>query len=89
LLLRVPDVPVTVTVDMPVAAEPDTVRVKLLLDVAGFVPNVAVTPLGTPDALKVTPLLNPFAGLIATVVEPNEPCMIVKVVGEVDKVKLG
>jgi hypothetical protein len=89
LLVRVPDVPVTVAVNVPVAAELDAVRVRPLLDVAGFVPNVAVTPLGTPDALKVTLLLNPFAGLIVMVVEPNDPCRIVKVVGAADSVKLG
>ena len=86
MLLKVPDVPVTVTANVPVAAEPDAVRVMLLLDVAGFVPNVAVTPLGTPDAPKVTLLVNPFAGLIVTVVEPNEPCRIVTVVGDADSV---
>jgi len=89
LLLRLPDVPVTVTVKVPVVAEPDAVRVRLLLDVAGFVPSVAVTPLGTPEALKVTLPLNPLAGLIAMVVEPNDPCRIVTVVGEADRVKSG
>ena len=89
MLLRAPDVPVTVTVNVPIAAEPDAVRVRLLLAVAGFVPNVAVTPLGTPEALKVTLLLNPFAGLIVMVVEPNDPCRTGKVAGEADKVKLG
>ena len=89
MLVRLPDVPVTVTVNVPVAAELDAVRVRLLVDVAGFVPNVAVTPLGTPDAAKVTLLLNPFAGLIVMVVEPNDPCRIVKVVGAADSVKLG
>ena len=78
-----------VTVNVPVVAEPDAVRVNILLDVAGFVPNVAVTPLGIPDAAKVTLLLNPFAGLIVMVVEPNDPCRIVKVAGAANSVKLG
>ena len=89
MLLRAPDVPMTVTVNVPIAAEPDAVRVRLLLAVAGFVANVAVTPLGTPEALKVTLLLNPFAGLIVMVVEPNDPCRTIKVAGEADKVKPG
>ena len=89
LVLTVPDVPVTVTVNVPIVAEPDAVRVKLLLDVAGLVPNVAVTPLGIPDTAKVTLLLNPFAGWIVMVVEPNDPSRMVKVVGAADSVKLG
>jgi len=72
---------------VPVVAEPDAVRVKLLLDVAGLVPNVAVTPLGIPDTAKVTLLLNPFAGWIVMVVEPNDPSRMVKVVGAADSVK--
>lgn len=79
----------TVTGNVPIAAEPDAVRVRLLLAVAGSVPNAAVTPPGTPEALKVTLLLNPFAGLIVMVVEPDDPCRTVKVAGEADRVKLG
>ena len=89
LLLRLPDVPVMVTVNVPVAAEPDAVRVRLLLDVVGLVPNAGVTPLGSPEALSVTLPVNPFAGLMVRVVEPNDPCSTVKVVGEADNVKLG
>jgi hypothetical protein len=80
---------VTVTVNVPVVAELEAVRVKLLLDVAGFVPNDGVTPLGSPDALNVTPPLNPFTELMPMVVEPNDPCRIVKVAGEAESVKLG
>ena len=62
-----------VTVKAPVAAVPLADRVKTLLAVAGFVPNVALTPLGKPDADKVTLPLNPFTGLMETVVEPELP----------------
>jgi hypothetical protein len=89
LLLRLPDVPVMATVNVPVAAEPDAVRVRLLLDVVGLVPNAGVTPLGSPEALSVTLPVNPFTGLMVMVVEPNDPCSTVKVVGEADNVKLG
>lgn len=81
--------PVTVTVNLPVVAELDAVRVKLLLDVAGFVPNDGVTPLGSPEALKVTLPLNPFTGFTVMVVEPNDPCRMVKVAGDAESVKLG
>jgi len=78
-----------VTVNVPVAAEPDAVRARLLLDVVGLVPNAGVTPLGSPEALRVTLSVNPFAGLMVMVVEPSDPCSTVKVVGEADNVKLG
>jgi len=53
---------------MPVAD-----RVKRLVDVARFVPKMAPTPLGKPDAVKITVLLNPFRGLTVMVVEPAAP----------------
>ena len=41
-------------VDFPVAAESLTVSVKMLVVVAGSVLKDAVTPLGTPVAVRVT-----------------------------------
>ena len=70
LLLRLPAVPVTVKVNVPSAAVLVADRVKKLVVVAGFVPKLALTPLGKPDAAKFTLLLNPFRGLIVIVVEP-------------------
>ena len=46
--------PVIVIVDFPMAAEPLTVSVNVLVEVAGLGLNDAVTPLGTPLALRVT-----------------------------------
>lgn len=60
LALSVPEVPVMVTVAVPVVAELLAVRVSRLVPVVGFVPNVAVTPLGRPDADSVTLPVNPF-----------------------------
>ena len=62
LLVKLPDVPVTVTVKVPIVALPLADRVKTLVVVAGFVPKVALTPLGRPDSVKVTLPLNPFRG---------------------------
>ena len=70
LLLRLPAVPVTVNVNVPSAAVLVADRVKRLVVVAGFVPKLALTPLGKPDVAKFTLLLNPFRGLIVIVVEP-------------------
>ena len=60
--------PVNVNVPSAVVLVAD--RVKRLVVVAGFVPKVALTPLGKPEAAKFTLLLNPFRGLIVIVVEP-------------------
>ncbi len=46
--------PVIVIVDFPMAAEPLTVSVNVLVEVAGLGLKDAVTPLGTPLALRVT-----------------------------------
>jgi hypothetical protein len=58
--VKVPEVPVTVTVAEPVGAELLVVRVSTLAPVVGLVPNAAVTPVGRPDAARVTLPLNPF-----------------------------
>jgi len=71
--VKLPDVPVTVTVAAPVVAVPFAVSVKMLEEVAGFVPNVAVTPFGTPVADKVTLLVKPFDGVMAMVLVPALP----------------
>lgn len=54
LLERLPDVPPMVIVDAPVGVEPLVFRVNLLVEVAGLVLKVAVTPLGKPQTLRVT-----------------------------------
>lgn len=57
-----PEVPVMVTVYVPTAAELAAVKVKLLLPVVGLVPKDAVTPAGSPDAVRVTCPVNPYCG---------------------------
>lgn len=54
LWVRLPYVPSIVMVDFPAAAESLTASVNTLVEVAGLVPNDAVTPLGSPLALRVT-----------------------------------
>ena len=71
--LRLPDVPVIVTVAVPVVAVRLAVRVSLLVPVAGLGLNAAVTPVGNPDAANVTLPLNPPNGVIVTVLEPLAP----------------
>lgn len=74
---------------MPVVAVPVAERVKMLLAVAGFVPNVALTPFGPPDAVKLTLPLKPLRGLIEMLVEPEAPCRIVTLAGEAERRKPG
>jgi len=57
--VKLPEVPVTVTVDVPTVAELLAVSVNTLLPVVGFVPHDAVTPLGKPAATRLTLPVNP------------------------------
>jgi len=72
----VPEVPVIVTVDIPVAAVLLAVSVKVLIalvGVVGFVLNDAVTPFGRPDTAKVTFPAKAFWGATVMVLEPLDP----------------
>src|SRR5579859_1489616 len=70
-----PEVPVMVTVDVPVVAELFIANVTTLLPVVGFVPNVAVTPLGRPEADKVTLPVKPPTSVTVIVSVTLEPCV--------------
>ena len=70
---RIPDVPVTVTGKVPVAAPEDVVSVNRVAAVAGFGLNEAATPLGKPDAVNVTLPLKPFCGVTVMVLETAFP----------------
>ena len=67
--VRLPEVPVMVTVTgPPVVAVLDAVSVRMLDPVeVGLGLKPAVTPLGNPEALNVTPPVNPFAGVTVMV----------------------
>src|ERR1700722_302601 len=86
--VKLPEVPVMVTVDVPVVAVALAVRVSTLVPVVGLVPNVAVTPLGNPDAASVTLPVNPFTSVTEMVLVPLLPCVTVKLLGEAESVKL-
>lgn len=78
-----------VTVDVPSASEGLTVRVKVLVVVAGLGAKPTVTPLGRPDALKLTLPLNPFTRLIMIVLAPLLPCTILNEAGLALRLKSG
>jgi len=71
--VKLPDVPVMVTVAVPVVAVLFAVRVSVLVEVVGFVLKVAVTPLGKPDAARVTLPENPPRSVIVIVLVPPLP----------------
>ena len=68
-----PEVPVMVIVALPGVAELLAVNVSTLLPVVGLVEKAAVTPLGRPDAARVTLPVNPFWPVTARVDLPDAP----------------
>ena len=88
LALRLPEVPLMVTVEVPAAAELLAVSVSTLDALAGFVPNDAVTPLGRPEAARVTLPLKPPAAVTVIVSVPPLASAIAKFEAEGESVKL-
>jgi hypothetical protein len=82
---KLPEVPVMVTVAVPVVAVALAVNVTVLVVVAGLALNDAVTPLGRPDADKVTLPLKPFCGVTVIVLVPAVPWVIVKLLGDAER----
>ena len=87
--VSVPEVPMIVTVVVPVAAVVDAVSVRRLLPPAGFGTNAAVTPLGRPDVVNVTLLANPPTAVTLMVEVPLPPWATDTVDGADAMVKLG
>jgi len=85
--LKLPEVPVIVTVDVPVAAVALAVSVKELVVVAEAGLKEAVTPLGRPDADKLTLPAKPFWGATVMVLEPLNPSATVRLLGDAERLK--
>ena len=83
---KLPDVPVMATVTVLVVAVLLAVSVKVLVAVVGFGLKEAVTPLGKPDADKLTLPLKPFCGVTVIVLVPLAPCVTVKLPGDAERV---
>ena len=86
VLVRVPEVPVMVTGTVPVLAVLLAASVRVLEVVAGFGPKDAVTPVGSPDADRLTLPLKPYWGVTLIVLVPLAPCTIVNAVGAAERV---
>ena len=88
-LVRLPDVPVIVMVDVPRAAALLAVNVNVLVSVVGFGLNAAVTPVGKFEADKVTLPLNPFHAVTTTAVLAVDPCVTLTPLADADSVNVG
>ena len=86
VFVKLPDLPVMVSVTVPVAAVLLAVSVNVLVLAVLLGLKDAVTPLGRPDSDKLTLLLKPFRGLTVMVLAPLAPCAIVKLVGDAERV---
>lgn len=73
VLVRLPEVPVIVSVDVAAAAEPAAVTVSVLLVMALAGLKDAVTPAGNPDTARFTAPLKPCCALTVTVLTPLAP----------------
>ena len=87
VLATLPAMPVSVTVNVPkvAVALALSVKVLVLLVLPGL--KEAVTPLGRPEADKLTLPLKPFCGVMVTVLVQLAPCIIVRLLGDEDSVK--
>lgn len=89
VLVKVPDVPVMVTLATPMAAVLLAVNVNVLVLVVLVGLKEAVTPLGSPDVDKLTLLLKPFRGVTVMVFVPLPACVMVMLLGDVEMKKPG
>ncbi len=87
VLVKPPDIPVMVTEAVPVAAVLLAVSVNVLVLVVLLGLNDAVTPLGRPDADKLTLPLKPFCGVTVMVLTPLAPCVMLRLLGDAERVK--
>jgi hypothetical protein len=88
-LVKLPEEPVTVTVNVPMAAVLLEVSVSALVLEVLLGLNEAVTPLGRPDADKLTMPLKPFWGVIVIVLVTVAPWRMVRIPGEAKNEKFG
>jgi len=87
--LRLPDVPVTLTVAGPAVARPATANVRNEVPAEGPGLKVPVTPVGRPETASVTAPENPYCGTVVTRAYPDAPCGTLSFAGEALSVNVG
>jgi hypothetical protein len=87
--VSVPEAPVIVSVTVPVAAVLAAVSVNVLAEVALVGLKLAVTPDGSPLTDRLTDPLKPFTGFTVIVLVPMFPCVMLRELGDADRVKSG
>jgi hypothetical protein len=89
IAVRLPDVPVIVIVFVPAVAVVLAVKVRTLVEVAGFGLKEAVTPFGSVEVVSATLPLNPLTGVMVMVLTPlAPPFAMLTVEGAAERVKL-
>jgi hypothetical protein len=89
VLVRLPETPVTVTMPPPLATELAAPSVKVLAVCVGFELKTALTPAGSPLAVKRTVLLKPYSGLTEIVLLTFPPPTNMMLAGAAERMKLG
>jgi len=85
-LVKLPDVPMMVTVNVPVAAVMLAASVNVLVPVVLLGLKEPVMPLGRPDADRLTVPLKPFSGLTVMVLVPLAPWVMLNEPGNAVRV---
>ncbi len=88
LLVKLAEVPVMVTTAVPIVAALPAASVKVLVPVVLAGLKEAVTPVGNPEADRLTLPVNPFCGVIVTALAPLVPWRMLKVFGEAERPKV-
>ena len=89
VFIKLPDEPATVIVTVPMAAVLLAVSVKVLVFAVLLGLKDAVTPLGRPDADRLTLPLKPPCGVTVMALVPLAPCTTVKLLGDIEREKPG
>lgn len=89
VLVKLPEVPVTVSVDVAAAAELLAIKVSVLLVIALAGLNDAVTPAGKPAMVRFTALLKPCCALTVMLLAPLAPAAMESVDTDDDKLNAG
>jgi hypothetical protein len=89
VFVKLPEVPVIVMGNAPTAAVPAAVKVRVLVVAVVLGLKDAVTPVGRPEADKLTLPLKPNCGVMVMVFVLLVPCVIVVLLKDVEREKFG